>query len=85
MSPFERAYRTLLQHTVPVTLVPVSAAIAEYGAEMRSEYNLRTPDALHVASAVDTGCDAFLTNDLTLRRVTRLRVLVLDELEVGEA
>lgn len=63
--------------------MPVSAAIAEYAAEMRSQYNLRTLDALHIASAVETGCDAFLTNDLTFRRIARLRVLVLDELDVG--
>lgn len=46
---------------------------------------LRTPDALQIAAALVAGCEAFLTNDAGLKRVTELRVLVLDELEmVGE-
>jgi len=30
------------------------------------------------------GCDAFLTNDAVLKRVTELRVLMLDEMEIPE-
>jgi predicted nucleic acid-binding protein len=50
-------------------------------AELRARDQLRTPDALQVASALGAGCEAFLTNDLALRRVTELHVLVLGELE----
>jgi predicted nucleic acid-binding protein len=39
-------------------------------------------DALQIAVALEAGCEAFLTNDRTLKRVTELRVLVLDELEL---
>jgi hypothetical protein len=35
-----------------------------------------------VAAALAAGCNAFLTNDLGLKRVTELPILVLDELEV---
>jgi len=30
--------------------------------------------------ALSAGCEAFLTNDITLRRVTELNVLILDEM-----
>jgi len=36
-----------------------------------------------IAGALSAGCEAFLTNDADLRRVTELRVLVLDELELS--
>jgi predicted nucleic acid-binding protein len=39
-------------------------------------------DALQVATALNSSCEAFLTNDSNLKRVTQLRVLVLDELEL---
>jgi hypothetical protein len=35
-----------------------------------------------VAVAIHQQCDAFLTNDLSLKRVTEVQVLVLDELEL---
>lgn len=43
--------------------------------------NLQLPDALQVAAAIIAGCEAFLTNDAALKRVTKLRVLVVCELE----
>jgi len=51
-------------------------------AELRARHNLRTPDALQIAAALVTGCQAFLTNDGSLKRVTDLSVLVLDELSL---
>jgi predicted nucleic acid-binding protein len=39
-------------------------------------------DALQIATALIAGCAALLANDTRLQRVTELRVLVLDELEL---
>ena len=50
-------------------------------AELRVRHNLTLPDALQIAIALNTGCDAFLTNDNALQRVTELRVLVVDQME----
>jgi predicted nucleic acid-binding protein len=74
-------YRNILLHSRHFTLVPIDAVIAERAAEFRARYNLRTPDALQVAAAVQAACDAFLTNDLSLRRVREISVLVLDQLD----
>ena len=73
-------YRDILLFSAAFTLLPVTAQIAESAAYLRARYNLRTPDALHVATALDARCDAFLTNDLAIKRVTEIRVLVLDEM-----
>ena len=76
-------YRNMLIHSRHFQLVPVTASIAEHAAELRARYNLKTPDALQVAAALNIGCDALLTNDFGLRRVTDLQILVLDELELN--
>ena len=78
----EREYLDLLLHGRNLTLISIDAAIAESAAELRARYNLRTPDALQIAAILAAGCDAFLTNDIQLKRVTELRVLVLNELEM---
>ena len=75
-------YRDILLHNGQFQLLPVTQAIAEKAAELRARYNLRTPDALHVATALESDCDAFLTNDMGIKRVTEITVLVLDELEL---
>jgi predicted nucleic acid-binding protein len=38
--------------------------------------------ALQIAIALEVGCEAFLTNDVQLKRVTELKVLVVVELEL---
>ncbi len=78
----QREYRNLLLHSENFQTLPATHEIAERGAELRARYNLRTPDALQVAAALMAGCEAFLTNDVALQRVTELRVLVLDDLEL---
>jgi predicted nucleic acid-binding protein len=79
-----QSYRTVLVKSKDFQLVPITTSVAEIAADLRARYNLRTPDALHVATAIDAGCDAFLTNDLGLKRVKELMILVLDELELPE-
>ena len=78
----EIEYRTLLLDSRNFLLAAISAETAEIAANLRARHNLRTPDALQIAAAMDVGCQAFLTNDQELARVTDIRVLVLAELEL---
>jgi predicted nucleic acid-binding protein len=78
----EDEYRDLLLHSRNFRLILIDSTVAERAADLRARYNLRTPDALQIAAALETGCQAFLTNDIQLKRVIELRVLILDELEL---
>jgi predicted nucleic acid-binding protein len=77
----EADYRAMLYQSRHLDLLLIDATVAERAADLRAAYRLRTPDALQVAAALAAGCEAFLTNDAALQRVTELRVLVLDDLE----
>ncbi len=61
--------------------IPIEQNISTKSAELRARYNLSLPDAFQVAVALTANCDAFLTNDATLKRVTEFNVLVLDEIQ----
>lgn len=61
--------------------VVITSEIARCAADIRARYNLKLPDALQVATAIVSNCEAFLTNDTQLKRVTELQVLVIEELE----
>ena len=79
----QQEYRDLLLQSEHLHLIAIDAPIAELAADLRARYRLRTPDALQIAAAINQGCEAFLTNDTGLRRVTELPILVLDDLELG--
>ena len=55
--------------------------IAHRAAEYRARYGLRTPDAIHVATAVQARAEVFLTNDRRLRRVEEIDVLLVEDLK----
>jgi predicted nucleic acid-binding protein len=81
-STLAEQYRDILLNNPSLTVLPVDSMIAERAARLRADYRLRTPDALQIAAALEYGCEAFLCNDNNMRRVTDLRVLLLDELEI---
>ncbi|MGE3272404.1 MAG: type II toxin-antitoxin system VapC family toxin [Chloroflexota bacterium] len=75
-------YHDILLHSVGLLTRPIDAQAADRAAALRARYGMRLPDALQIAVALDERCDAFLTNDRRLTRVTELRALVLDDLEL---
>jgi predicted nucleic acid-binding protein len=79
-STLEADYRRLLLGSIDVRLIPISLPILEQGARLRVTTNLRTPDAIHAATALIEGCALFVTNDAGFRRVGGLSVRVLHDL-----
>jgi predicted nucleic acid-binding protein len=77
-----RRYRRLLLTSPGVRTLSIDPTTAERAADLRARYGFRLPDALQVAVAIEERCEAFLTNDRRLARITELRVLVLDDLEL---
>jgi predicted nucleic acid-binding protein len=45
-------------------LRPVDVAIAERALVLRRTYRFATPDALHLATALESGCHAFVSSDI---------------------
>lgn len=58
-------------------LAELSSAVVERATELRARYHVRTPDALHLATAIESGAVAFLTGDGALKRCTELNVWVI--------
>ncbi|MBC7784879.1 MAG: type II toxin-antitoxin system VapC family toxin [Burkholderiales bacterium] len=46
-----------------IELIPVDDALAQSAAQLRAEFRLRTPDAIHFATALARQCNTFLTSD----------------------
>lgn len=68
--------RFFAQKYLPFPLI--EAAAFHRATDLRAKYpKLKTPDALHLAAAIEAGCDVFVTNDAQLRVVTEIRVEVI--------
>jgi predicted nucleic acid-binding protein len=73
-------YMVLFRNFPHLSVIPVTDDIAERAAFFRAHYNLKTPDAIQVATALISGSRAFLTNDENFASVEGIDILVLDQL-----
>lgn len=76
----EMNYRNILQRSSDVQLLSVTIPILERAAHLRAESGLKTPDAIHAATALEHGCALFVTNDASFRRVPGLPITILSDL-----
>jgi predicted nucleic acid-binding protein len=74
-------YRHVFSAYPNLELHPVTLQIMDYASDLRALYRLKTPDAIHVATALCHGAQVFVTNDKHLRKVDAegLTVLVLSD------
>jgi predicted nucleic acid-binding protein len=79
-APTATLFRTVLQHLPEVRMLPITQPILEEAAQLRATLGLRTPDAIHMATALLHSCGLVVTNDSAFRRIPGLPVAVLHEL-----
>ena len=74
-------YRYALTHFPNLDLHEAETAeIAVEAALYKARYDIGLPDAIQVATGVAQGCQAFITNDLILKRIQDTEVLVIGEI-----
>ncbi|MBN1486357.1 MAG: PIN domain-containing protein [Anaerolineae bacterium] len=74
-------YRNVLTRFPGLTLMNVDIHVMEVMADLRARYGIATPDAIHLASALVGKAQAFITNDLRLRKVEDLDIIILTDWE----
>ena len=75
-----RRYREIFQSFPNLAVLDIDSEIAEIASDLRAAYSLRTPDAIHIATAIRTGATAFISGDGRLNRVKELRIVRLEDL-----
>jgi predicted nucleic acid-binding protein len=73
------AYESLLT-TTEINLLPISLDILRESAKLRAVQNLKTPDAIHAATAFSANCNYLITNDDGFKRVSNINIVILSDL-----
>ncbi len=81
LTDLEQAFEEII-NSDRVEFIATDRDIAKLTAIIRAKYNFQLPDSIQIATAISSGCDAFLTNDVALKKVTEIRSIVVNKLEV---
>ncbi len=60
-------YRQFIEKSGAFELIPTARETYVRASLMRAQLGLKTPDAIHMATAIESGCSAFLTNDESMK------------------
>lgn len=71
-------YEQLLLNSA-MQLIPINQSILRRAASLRATNSIKTPDAIHAATAISVNCDLLITNDKGFRNLDNLPVVILSE------
>jgi predicted nucleic acid-binding protein len=74
-APLAEQYEALLTRSYGLRCEKITIAILRAAAQLRAAYNLKTPDAIQLATALVANCSVYLTNDRDLPPVPGIRIL----------
>jgi predicted nucleic acid-binding protein len=77
----EAAYESLITMGEGTNFWPIGAEEGLVAAQMRAKYGLTLGDSMQVAVAKQANCQALLTNDAALAKVTEIRILIVGDLQ----
>ena len=72
-------YRDILLSSQGLTTFQILHEVSEMASRLRARYPIRTPDAIQIAVAILYHASSFLTNDPNLKKVSEIKVLLLDD------
>lgn len=70
-------YRTLINDFPNLTITELNEPVIDIASDLRAQYNIAVPDAIHIASAIVYGADVFITNDKALKKVKEIAIQLL--------
>jgi predicted nucleic acid-binding protein len=73
-------YQNILCNSPSIEIIDLNINIAIKAASLRAKYGLKTPDSIQVATALNASSQFFLTNDIRLKAVSEIEILILDEI-----
>jgi predicted nucleic acid-binding protein len=74
-------YNEILTSSKGLDICDLNISVAKEAANLRSKYNLKTPDSIQIATAKVYSTDYFITNDQQLKSITDINGLVISDLK----
>jgi predicted nucleic acid-binding protein len=60
-----------------INVLDVGESVVDHATRLRARYGFKSPDAIHLATAIDCGASSFCTGDTALARCAEIPITVL--------
>lgn len=72
-------YEIFLEHFPHLKTCPIQRAVLRRAAQLRGRYRIKTPDAVHLATAIENSATLFICNDRGMRQVQEIETAVIGD------
>ena len=72
-------YEKIIIESKSIETLDLDIEIAKRASGLRANYNIKTPDSIQLATAIESSCDYFITNDKKLR-IKEIETVMIDEI-----
>jgi len=73
----EQVYFGVFKHYPNLIVLDFNFGLANLAAKLRAKYNIKAPDAIHLATAISSNAQTFITNDPKLKQIREIPILIL--------
>jgi len=73
-------YQIIISNFPNLEIVDVNHEISDIASTLRATYNIKTPDAIQIATCINKGGTAFFTNDVALKKVKDIEIITLKDI-----
>jgi predicted nucleic acid-binding protein len=80
----ENRYKLILTNYPNLSIISVDYKIVDIASRLRADYNIKTPDAIILATGIAMNVDYFITNDIKLKGVCsqeNISTLIIEDIE----
>jgi predicted nucleic acid-binding protein len=74
-TPLAEQYQAFLTGSHGLRFIEITSAVLRAATQLRAAHNVKTPDAIHLATALVANCSVYLTNDRVLPQIPGIRIL----------
>lgn len=75
----EETYKNFFINFPNLNLVTLDISISIKAAELRRIYKIKLPDSVILATAIVSGTDVLITNDLRLKQIKEIKIVTLEK------
>lgn len=75
----EQEFKQMMKEFPNIEVYDLDNNLINKVVNLRTKYNIKTPDAIHIATAIENKAEAFITNDKLLSKIKEIKIICLSD------
>lgn len=75
----EQEFKQMMKEFPNIEVYDLNNHLINKVVDLRTKYNIKTPDAIHIATAIENKAEAFITNDKLLSKIKEIKIICLSD------